>query len=201
MINNIQLAKRRLMKSAFEDIYNVAMRGATWKRVGSKIIEQDPFAAPASRIAAILVKKGFRLKSHAFWQWKQLLDGYRNGIGRGANTLETLLRTRDAKSMMRALMVWHEDLNLMKMRKKMIALWKFIHVGEVMTQGMMFRAYEKWKNAKSENPWFKKALIQISKNSKIGTQVAFWRLLPAGKVDAQAQGKCKTIQLRKRFKQ
>jgi hypothetical protein len=93
------------------------------------------------------------------------------------------------KGLMRAyLRVWYQDLLLDRQRKKMIAIWKMLHISGILDQARMFNAFLKWKNSKPENVWMKKAINVVARHSKINTQVAFWRLLAGTSADPMLTG-------------
>lgn len=60
-------------------------------------------------------------------------------------------------------------------------------------------AFELWKPVKIVNPWFKRAAALLGKNSRITTQISFWRMrdialnLSGGSMDTLKIIKCKKL--------
>jgi hypothetical protein len=87
------------------------------------------------------------------------------------------------------------------------AIAKIIKLDNVAERAIKKSVFELWRPTRIVNPWFKRAAALLAKNSRITTQISFWRMrdialnLTGGSMDTLKIIKCKKLfnNLRKAF--
>jgi len=91
-------------------------------------------------------------------------------------------------------------IELSKYMNKMVATQKILRLNRLFEEYKMYVAFHRWYDtAKTYNPWFKRAVQKIAKNSRINYQIAFWRLRDAIKVAGSNLTASKIVRCKKLF--
>ena len=89
---------------------------------------------------------------------------------------------------------------LQKQKKLMFAVNNIIRYNRLFTQSSLYTFFSAWRQwSRDYNPWFKRAINLVSKNSRINTQIAFWRLRDSIKVKGSHLNTAKSEKTNKIF--
>lgn len=118
-----------------------------------------------------LSKQGKIIKKEALEMWR------RGNLKKNAKHFSTVLAKYLSSTMKNAFHSIMHHGSLSKQKDKIKAVNRLIRMNRVFEQLQKYNALIVWRErTKSINPWFHHSIQRITKNSRINTQVAFWRL-------------------------
>jgi hypothetical protein len=91
-----------------------------------------------------------------------------------------------------------QKVEMYKYLNKVLATQKIMRFKRLFIEYRTFVAFKTWYDrTKNYNPWFKRSVAIIAKNSKINYQIAFWRLKDAVKVEGSNLTASKVVKCKK----